>query len=109
MSQSNVHPADALLALKARVADLEVLMKVEHARLVAMGAGAHDGDIARANVIIAPRNTIDWKSIAQTLKPSLALPRAKWSDQICDMVDANTSTTSVTTVRVAARLGVIAA
>ena len=109
MSQSNVHPADALLALKARVADLEVLMKVEHAQLVAMGAGAHDGDIARANVIIADRTAIDWKSIAQTLKPSLALPRKNWSDQLRDTVDANTSVTSVTSVRVAARLGVIAA
>jgi uncharacterized protein with ACT and thioredoxin-like domain len=90
---SNIHPADALLALKAQIADLESLAKIEHARLVAMGAGAHEGEIARASVSIAERETIDWKAIAAKLEPSRQL------------IFAHTSAKEVTTVRVVARTG----
>jgi len=100
---SNLHPADALLALKAQIAELEALAKIEHARLVAMGAGHHDGDLARANVIVADYSRVDWKGIAETLKPSLRFPRDKWSEQIVEMVDGHTATKSQTTVRVNAK------
>lgn len=105
MNIPNRHPADALFALRAQVADLEKLVKVEHARLVAMGEGAHEGEIARATVTIADRDSVDWKGIAQALKPSLKLPRENWSPQIADLVDVNTSTKPVTTVRTNARTG----
>jgi hypothetical protein len=100
---SNIHPADALLAYKAQIAEIEKLAKVAHSRLVAMGAGHHDGDLARANVIVADRETIDWRGIAETLKPSLRFPRDKWSDQMVEMVDGLTTIKPVTTVRVNAK------
>jgi hypothetical protein len=92
-AMTNLHPADALLALKAQIADLEALAKVEHGRLVAMGVGAFEGDIARASVSVADRDTVDWKAIAAKLSPSYQL------------VAAHTTTKSVTTVRVVARTG----
>jgi hypothetical protein len=106
---SNIHPADALGALKAQIADLEIKAKIEHAKLVALGAGAHDGDLFRATVSVADRNTIDWESIAKTLKPSLKQTREYWSPQTVELVDGNTATKPVTTVRVAARRNNIAA
>lgn len=89
----NIHPADALGALKAQIADLEIRAKAEHARLVAMGAGAHEGFAFRATVSIADRETVDWRAVAEKLKPSHQL------------VTAHTSAKEVTTVRVVARTG----
>jgi hypothetical protein len=93
MNIPNKHPADALLALKAQIANLESLAKVEHARLVAMGEGAYEGEIARASVSIVEREKIDWKTIAEKLEPSRQL------------ITAHTSTTTFPMVRVVARLG----
>jgi hypothetical protein len=90
---SNIHPADALGALKAEIANLEIRAKAEHARLVAMGAGAHEGEIFRATVSVAERESIDWKAISAKLEPSRQL------------VTAHTSAKEVTTVRVVARTG----
>jgi hypothetical protein len=90
---TNMHPADMLLDLKARIADLKALAEIEHARLVAMGVGAHEGDVARASVSIATRETIDWKAIAAKLSPSRQL------------ITAHTTGKEVTTVRVVARTG----
>jgi hypothetical protein len=106
---SNIHPADALGALKAQIADLEARAKIEHARLVAMGTGAHEGDLFRATVSVADRTNIDWETIAKTLKPSLKQTREYWSPQTVELVDGNTATKPVTTVRVAARRNNIAA
>ena len=103
MSQSNVHPADALLILKAQIADLEAFAKVEHARLVAMGAGAHEGAEARATVSIADRETINWRVVAETLLDKYAGDNASgWQTKL---VSANTTSKEVTTVRVVARSG----
>src|SRR4051812_38107121 len=88
-----VHPADALGELKARIADLEALAKVEHARLVAMGAGAHEGETFRATVSVADISRTDWKAVAAKLEPSYQL------------VAAWTTAKPVTTVRVVARNG----
>jgi hypothetical protein len=90
---SNVHPADALLVLKAQIANLESLAKIEHARLVAMGVGAHEGEMARASVSIAERETIDYKTIVVKLDVSR------------QMLRAHTTAKEVTTVRVVARTG----
>jgi hypothetical protein len=90
---SNIHPADALGFLKAQIADLEAAAKIEHARLVAMGVGAHEGETFRATVSVAPRETVDWKTVAAKLEPSRQL------------VTAHTSEKEVTTVRVVARTG----
>jgi hypothetical protein len=106
---TNNHPADILGALKAQIADLEARAKIEHARLVVMGAGAHEGDLFRATVSIADRTNIDWESIAKTLKPSLKQTREYWSPQTVELVDGNTATKPVTTVRVAARRNNVAA
>lgn len=105
---TNMHPADALGLIKAQIADLESKAKIQHAKLVALGAGEYEGETFRATVSIAPRETMDWKGIAQTLKPSLRLPRDKWSEQIAQMVDDHTATKDVTTVRTNARIGVAA-
>jgi hypothetical protein len=106
---SNIHPADALGALKAQIADLEARAKLEHAKLVALGEGAFEGDLFRATVSVADRNTIDWKAVAQSLKPSLKQTREYWSPQLIEIVDGNTETKPVTTVRVAARRNNVAA
>ena len=100
---SNVHPADLLGEFKAAIANLEAKAKVPHAALVAMGAGTHVGHIFQASVSIAPRESVDWKAIAMALKPSLKMPREYWSDQLIELVDANTTAKDVTTVRAVAR------
>jgi hypothetical protein len=87
------HPADLLGMLKAQIAELETAAKVEHARLVALGVGAHEGAIFRATVSVADRETVDWKAVAAKLEPSRQL------------VVAHTATKEVTTVRVVARTG----
>ena len=87
----NQHPADALGELKARIADLESLAKVEHARLVAMGEGAHEGETFRATVSVADRVKVDWESVAAKFEPSRQL------------VTAHTTSKPVTTVRLASR------
>jgi hypothetical protein len=100
---SNLHPADALLALKAQIADLEARAEIQRAALIAMGIGHHDGDLSRANVIESHPARINWKVIAETLKPSLRFPRDKWSEQMVEMVDGNTVTGTVITVKVNAK------
>jgi hypothetical protein len=105
---TNIHPADALGFIKAQIADLESKAKIQHARLVAMGAGAYEGETFRATVSIAPRETIDWKGIAETLKPSLRMPRDKWSEQVATMVADHSTSKDVTTVRTNARTAVAA-
>jgi len=90
---TNVHPADRLGALKAQIAELEKLAKIEHAKLVALGAGDHEGDIFRATVNLGtPRQAIDWQGIAVALKPSLRYPADTWSDSLKAIVAGNTET-----------------
>lgn len=91
--------------LKADIAERETREKALRDFIVALGAGAYDGEVFRATVSVADRTTIDWKGIAETLKPSLRLPRDKWSDQIVEMVDNHTAAKPVTTLRVVARNG----
>jgi len=97
MNLPNNHPADSLGFLKAQIANLESLAKVEHARLVAMGAGAHEGNTFRATVSVAERESVDWRAICEKLAPSRQL------------VTAHTSAKEITTVRVVARTGALLA
>jgi len=100
---TNLHPADALLALKAQIADLEARAEIERQRLIAMGAGHHDGDLSRANVIVSHPERINWKVVAETLKPSFRFPRDKWSESMVEMVETNTKVSEVVTVKVNAK------
>src|SRR5262245_37759594 len=94
---------DRIGVLKAQIAELENQEKAERAILVAQGAGAYDGAVFRATVSESDRATIDWRAIAETLKPSLKMPREYWSEQVTALVDGHTITKPVTTVRVVAR------
>jgi hypothetical protein len=87
------NPVDSLGFIKAQIADLEKQAKAFHSQIVAMGVGAHEGNVFRASVSIADRETIDWKEIAAKFEPSRQL------------VTAHTSAKEVTTVRVVARTG----
>lgn len=87
------NPVDSLGFIKAQIADLEKQAKAFHAQIVAMGVGAHEGDIFRASVSIADRETTDWRAVAEKFEPSRQL------------VTAHTSAKEVTTVRVVARTG----
>jgi len=100
---SNLHPADKLLALKAKIAEFEALAEIERQTLIAMGEGYHDGDLSRANVTVSHPARINWKVIAETLKPSFRFPRDKWSDQMKEMVDGNTKVSETITVKVNAK------
>ena len=88
---SNLPAIDSLGLIKAQIADLEAQEKVLRDQIAELGAGAYDGDLFRASVSIADRETIDWRAIAEKLEPSRQL------------ITAHTSAKTVTTVRVAAR------
>jgi hypothetical protein len=88
---SNVHPVDALGEIKAAIANLEAQAKVFHAQIVAMGVGAHEGDVFRATVSVADRDTLDMVAVREKLSPQF--------------ISAHTTTKAVTTVRVVARNG----
>jgi hypothetical protein len=77
-------------------------------QLLTLGEGDYEGDMFRVTVRMPERATPDWKAIAQTLKPSLRLPRDKWSEQLIELVDGNTETKIVPTVKATARIGKVA-
>jgi hypothetical protein len=91
--------------MKAELAALEEKAEAVRAQIIALGIGAHEGDIFRATVSMVERDTTDWKGIAQTLKPSLKQTREYWSEQIVEMVDSHTVTKTNPTVRVVSRKG----
>lgn len=70
---TNLHPADVLLTLKAQIAELEILAAVEHAKLVAMGVGTHEGALSQASVSLSHPVTPKWKAIAEHFNPSRQL------------------------------------
>ena len=85
------HLADELGAIKAQIADLKLREAAIKTDLHRIG-GVHEGALFRATVSESIRATVDWKSIAQKLKPSRQL------------VTANTTTKPVITVRVTSRI-----
>jgi hypothetical protein len=58
MELSNLHPADALGIVRARMADLAEQESALKAALVAMGAGAHEGNEWRATVTLGTTESV---------------------------------------------------
>ena len=67
---------DELGALIAEKNDLLKREKDLKAKLADHGAGGYDGDLYRATVAITKGTTVNWKAIAQKLKPSRQLVQA---------------------------------
>lgn len=92
MAKAIVTLVDELGELRAKIAALrEEETKVEEA-IKSHGAGAYDGELFRANVIVADRATTAWKAVAEHLSPSRQL------------VTAHTTVSTVTSIKVTARL-----
>jgi len=86
------HPVDSFGFLKAQLAEMEKQADAIRAQIIALGTGAHEGDVFRATVSIADRESVCWKSVAEKLNPSYQL------------IAAHTSRKEVTTVRIVARV-----
>ena len=97
MTPTNRDPIDRLGEIKARIADLEAVEKALRDEIAARGPGAYEGDVFRATVSTADREKINWQAIAEKLEPSRQL------------ITAHTSSIPVTTVKVTARNGRLAA
>jgi hypothetical protein len=66
---SNIHPVDRLGEVKAEIARLTQIAKFLEGEIKDLGAGAHDGDTFRANVIeVAERNSLDAKAAEAKLR-----------------------------------------
>jgi hypothetical protein len=91
MNILNIHPADALGKLKAQITELEAQAKVFHSVLVAMGEGAHEGELFRATVAKSERAKLDMDAVREKLS--------------AQFIRAHTTFSDVTTVRVVARNG----
>ena len=81
---------DQLGMVKAQIAELTRTETKLKERLVAIGIGAHDGNIFRATVSASDRETLDMDAV-----------RAKLSPQF---ISAHTRVTPVITVKVVARV-----
>ena len=88
---SNRDPVDLLGEVSAQIAELEILKKNLRDQIAARGPGAYEGELFRATVSVAERGTLDMKAV-----------REKLSRQF---IQANTSVSEVTTVKVVARIG----
>ena len=55
---------DRLGALLAQQDALDAEIKALKDEVINAGEGKHDGAVFRANVILANRNTVDWKAVA---------------------------------------------
>ena len=82
---------DKLGLLKAEIASLQAEEKKLKEQLVALGTGAHAGNLYDATVTISERDCLDMEAVRNKLSPQF--------------LRAHTSTTKVTTVRVAAKKG----
>lgn len=87
---------DELGQIKAEVAILKNDESALRQQLLDAGVKVAEGDLFRATVVDADRKIVDWKSICEALEPSRQL------------VTAHTSHSTVTSVRVTARIGVAA-
>ncbi len=88
---------DDLGQIRAEMAILKIDEADLKADLLAADVTVAEGDLFRANVVDANRTNIDWKAISAVLKPSRQL------------VSAHTSHSVVTSIRVTARTGEVAA
>lgn len=82
---------DELGAIQARKAELAKREKALKDQLVKLGPGAYAGQTFRATVVAVTRTLVDWRAIAERLKPSRQL------------VTAHTRETETVSVRVASR------
>jgi len=55
---------DQLGVLLAQQDALDAEIKALKAEVIDAGEGKHEGAVFRANVILANRNTVDWKAVA---------------------------------------------
>ena len=86
---SRPHLIDRLGDLKAQIADLQIEEKKLRDEIIALGVGAHDGDLFRASVSISERETLDMAAVREKLSPQF--------------IRTHTNVTTVTTVKLVAR------
>lgn len=82
---------DRLGALRSQIADLQDEVKRAEAALQAKGPGVYEGAEYRASVSVFERDSVAWKKIAEKFEPSR------------QMVQAYTTTSQVSVVKVSAR------
>ena len=82
---------DRLGEVKSQIAELEKLAEILKETLVESGETEVEGSLFRATVVRATVTKVDWKSVAEYLKPSSQL------------LTAHTSESERTTVRVVSR------
>ena len=90
-SNSTAALVDDLGTIRAQIAALQTDERELKKRLVDLGEKHVDGDLFKATVVESNRNNVDWKAIAEKLKPSRQL------------VAAHTKKSVVTSVRTAAK------
>lgn len=86
---SNLTVIDRLGELKARIADLQAEEKKLRDEIIALGVGAHEGELFRASVSVSERETLDMAAVREKLSPQF--------------IRAHTNVTPVTTVKIVAR------
>jgi hypothetical protein len=82
---------DALGALKAQIAKLEIQEKALKASLADLAPGAYEGELFRLAISQSERATLDMDAVREKLSPQF--------------IAAHTRVTEVRTLRVAARTG----
>jgi len=82
---------DRLGALLAQQEALEQEIKALKGEMIDAGEGKHDGALFRANVILANRNTVDWKAVAE----ECSIP--------AEIISKNTKVSAVISVRVTSK------
>lgn len=92
MDKVTLHPVDQLGAIRAQIANLRTQEKKIEEKLKEKGAGAYEGELFRATVSIAPRETVSWKEVAMHFEPSVQL------------VTAHTTKSEVVSIRLTAKL-----
>lgn len=82
---------DRLGVLLAQQDALDAEIKALKAQVIDLGDGKHDGELFRASVILANRNTVDWKAVAAECN----IP--------AEVISKNTKVAAVITVRVTSK------
>lgn len=90
--KSNRHIIDRLGELKAKIAELQTEEKALRDEVIALGVGAHEGDLFRATVTESERATLDMAAVREKLSPQF--------------ITAHTTVTEVITVKVTSRKAV---
>ena len=92
MTKTNLQATiDALGAIKAQIADLELKEKELKKALGDLAPGAYEGDLFRLTISETDRETLDMKAVREKLTPQF--------------ITAHTNVTEVRTLKVSARNG----